>query len=160
MKYNDQQVNAPDQLVKFVQGEKPGKTATLEVMRSGKTEKIQVTLGERPMQQPFEGNVRPPSSRAPFPMRPEDYESAWESFDSLTLTRLEGNRFKAEVAYRDDKGKTERRKYEGTRQEIREAIEKEKDLPPLERDQLLRALNPRQPSFPFGPPFGPRGGIQ
>jgi hypothetical protein len=84
--------------------------------------------------------------------------AAWESFDALKLTRVDANRWRAEIEFRSKEGKKEHKTFEGTREELRKAIQAEKDLPTNERTHLLRTLNLHDPIFEFHfPPFGPMG---
>ncbi len=161
--YDDQQIYSPEQLVRLVQNDKPKREASLEVFSAGKQEKVKVTLGEhhataaqagQPMHRFF--------GQHHFPTKwQEENESAWERFDSMTLTRKDDKHFKAQISYRDDKGKTESKTFEGSREDIRKAIEKEKDLPAFEREQLLHALSLHPRFLEFGMPpfaFGPWAG--
>jgi len=161
--YDNHQLYSPEQLVKLVQQDKPGRDVSLDLISSGKEKKVKVTLGEHQAAAPQAQQPTPTSSdRVPFKiMRPNESKAISESFDSMTLSRLDANRFKAENSFRDDKGKIEHKKFEGSRQEIHKAIEKQKDLPPAERDQLLRALDLKPRFFDFGiPPISfPRHGV-
>jgi hypothetical protein len=67
----------------------------------------------------------------------------WESFDSMTLTKVGNDHFNVEIAYLNKQGKMEHRTFEGSRQDIHRDIQAQKDLPPEERGQLLRALDLR-----------------
>jgi hypothetical protein len=68
------------------------------------------------------------------------------------LTRVDGKRWRAEVDYRAKDGKTEHKKFEGTREELRRDIMGDKDLPAAERNQLLHSLNLDRPMFDLGFP--------
>jgi len=141
--YNQHEVTSPDQLVKMVYDDKPGNQVAIDVFRNGKKESVKVALGERPATPPagFPGN--PPSGPFPGPNPPLTGARPgvnWDNFDSLTLTRVDEQRFKAEIAYKNDKGKVERKSFEGTRDEIRQKIETARDLPAPERNHLMRSL--------------------
>lgn len=166
--YQDQKLFSPEQLVKLVQADKPGRKVELQVVREGKLDSYTVTLGERP---------RPSATSQPAPApwwrelpryvmpgdRPrsnekEDESQAagpWENFDSLTLKKLDGDRYRAEVEYLDKDGQKQHHEFEGTREEIRSQIKAEEDLPANEQQQLLRGLNlrdePVMPDFWYGP---------
>jgi len=163
--FEQQQVYSPDQFVKLVQNDKPGQSVTLEVLRGGKQEAIKVTLGERPANawgQERMSNYFPPGFGAPQG-RGMQGKDMWERFDSLNLTRIDDKRFKVDIKFRDDKGKVEQKHFEGTRQEIQQAIQKAKDMPASEREHLLRSLDLGQggySSFMFPPMYFPmRPGI-
>ena len=116
LSYDEHQLYAPEQLVKLVQNDKSGRHAVLLVMSAGKEKKIDVTLGEHQVV----ASVRP-HHRLAWPLedmpshitRPHDKELVWQSFDSMTLTRLDKNRFKADISYRDEKGKIEAQEFRG-----------------------------------------------
>ncbi len=59
----------------------------------------------------------------------------------MTLNSLGDNRYKVEIGYETKDGKIERRAFEGTREEIRQEIMAQKDLPANEREHLLRGLD-------------------
>ncbi len=84
--------------------------------------------------------------------------SPWESFDSLTLKKLDDTRYRAEIDYLDKDGQKQHHQFEGTREEIRLQIETEKDLPANEQEHLLRGLNLQDesimPDFWYGPRWG------
>lgn len=157
--YGEHQVYSPEQLIKLVQSDKPGRTVPLEVISSGKEAKVKVTLGEHQRISTV-GNSQPKPSFNPWP---EMKDSAWDSFESMTLSRVDDKHFKADIKYKNDKGQLEQKHFEGSRQEIHKAIEKEKDLPAREREQLLRALDLRPPMwetpFPFPQFTNPNGSI-
>ena len=71
----------------------------------------------------------------------ENQHGQRQSFDAMTLSRVDDKHFKAEIRYRDDQGSIESRAFQGTPDEIREKIESQKDLPSAERTRLLRALD-------------------
>jgi hypothetical protein len=164
LRYDDQALNSPEQLTRLVRRDDAGREVTLGYVRGGKSESCKVTLGE------FHFPYEPELPRV-FRLRPderlrrmfEESESrsdnpAWATFDALKLTRLDGDRWRAEIEYRSRDGKPEKKTFEGTREELRKNLLAEKDLPENERNHLLRALNLHEPVFEFPfPPFGPRG---
>jgi membrane-associated protease RseP (regulator of RpoE activity) len=158
--YDGQKITSPEEFVKLVQADKPGREVKLNLIRAGKAEEVKVTLGEHQVAATPEAHraFRVPLKR----LTPEEREARWSSFDSMTLTRVDKDRFKAEVKYRDDQGKVDSRTFEGSRDEIRKAIDGEKDLPANERAHLLRALDmpghPVEFDFP-GFRVTPEGGV-
>ncbi|HWB14613.1 MAG TPA: PDZ domain-containing protein [Pirellulales bacterium] len=146
LRYDDQRVFTPEQLAKLVRLDKPGHEITLTVIRSGKTRKLTTVLGERsePPAPPAYRALRPrtngrqPRSEGTKPngVKPDQ----WESFDSLTLSRVDNEHFRATIKYRNEDGKVVTHRFKGTREEIRQDIEEERDLPANERTHLLRAL--------------------
>ena len=162
--YNEQKLTSPQQLVKLVHSDSSGKAVTLGYIREGKSETCKATLAEHtyPLEQDNSRIFRLyPDER--FQQMYEEFDStkrdpaAWEMFESMKLTRLDGKRWRAEVDYRTTKDqKTQHKTFEGTREEIRKAVEAEKDLPTAERNMLLRVLNAQRPIFQFHfPPMGP-----
>lgn len=140
--YDDQKVYTPEQLQRLVEDDKPGRQVALGVIHKGKSEKLTVTLGTRPEAMEMEERE---AFRIPFEFSPqagteEQSEQGWETFDSMSLTRLDKDRFRAEIRYRNDDGKLETRKFEGTREEIRKDIQAQTDLPESERNQLFSAM--------------------
>ncbi len=155
LSYAGQKLSTPEQLVKLVREGKPGHEIALEFVRNGKSESGKITLGEREvaggLDQEHVFRLRPDERlRDMF----EDYElkngtNAWQELDGLKLTRLDAQRWRAEVDYRSDNGKKEHKAFEGTGEEIRKDVQSEKDLPANERSHLLRALNLHEPVFEF-----------
>jgi membrane-associated protease RseP (regulator of RpoE activity) len=152
----DQKLVAAEQFVQVVRAEQPKHEVTIELLRDGKLQKLQVTLGEAPMG-PRE--FPPPNGAMGRPFGPgpgmgpmngpwtfgQDMSAVWQSFDSLSLKKTGDNKFRAEVQYVEKDAKTnkaEPKKYtfEGTPEEIHRAIEQTKDLTLPERFQLHRML--------------------
>ncbi|HTQ40407.1 MAG TPA: PDZ domain-containing protein [Pirellulales bacterium] len=164
--YDDQRLYSPEQFVKLVRYDKPERQVKLGVVHDGKSEDLKVDLGEHSPEASESpqsmGMHWPMSMHAQRPMTAEDEEASWNSFDSLSLSRTSKDQFKAEIKYRDDKGKLETKDFQGSREQIRKDIDAEKDLPTNERDQLLRAIslarNPWEADFPYVE-FIPNNGI-
>lgn len=171
--YDDQKLFASEQFAKLVHSGKPGQEVTLGYLRDGKLEKVQVKLGEAPAI-----HLAEPGAAAPFggPMHhffhwphmmghlgrmgPRHGMAAptapGDSFDSLTLKKLGDNKFRAEVQYTDKAGKTRKHSFEGTREELGDAIEAEQDMQPIEKMHLLYSLGLLIGADPAaGPWFGP-----
>jgi len=153
VRYDQHDLTAPEQLVQLVQADKPGREVSLEAFSGGKAETLKVSLGSSPAAT-APGFPAPPPGFHPggTGSAPQGHRgSMWDLFDSITLTRTDDTHFKADVAYKDDKGNVQRKHFDGTRDEIRSKIEAEKDMPAAEREQLLHALDlkPRGFEFPF-----------
>lgn len=152
--FDDQRVYSPEQFVKMVRNEKPGREATLKVARNGRIETVRVTLGERSERSGEMHRHRtfrmPPAEQGAQNRGREN----WELFDAMSLERLDKNRFRAEIKYRDDNGKVDTRRFEGTMEEIRKDIASQHDLPSVERQHLLDAVSGQPAEFQF-PNFGP-----
>jgi hypothetical protein len=132
---------SPRELYDLVRSNKTGDKVTLHILREGKPQEISVTLGEH-----AQAALRHLGRRAMSYRNesfPEQGEMRWESFDSMTLTKVSRDRFELEISYLNKQGKMDHRSFAGTRQEILRDIRAQKDLPSEERGQLLRALDLR-----------------
>jgi hypothetical protein len=159
LQYNDQKLFSPEQFIQLVGTQRAGQSAKLTIVRGGKVSTLDVTLGE--ISSPKGSNrlsqlepLAPHRSRqslfgGPGQQAREDGDQVWESFDLLSLNKIGGDKYKAEIGYLTEDGKHQRVAFQGTRDEIRQKILAQKDLPALERDQLLDALNARDNVFPF-----------
>jgi hypothetical protein len=155
MTYNDQKLFSPEQLAKLVKADSVGDKVALNLIREGKPLHVKLALGEHVMRQtptsgrqfatPWPWNWPLPAWQAPQQhakaTAPADEDVRWQSFDSMTIKNLGKDRFKAEIRYLDKDGKLQTREFEGTRQEIDEAVAAHKDLPNIERQHLLRGLD-------------------
>ena len=155
--YDQQDVYSPEQLVKLVRNDKPGREVAISFVRGGKMSEARVELAEMPMP---EASSRRTTFRLPLEellpfTQPEpvgkrtaggtENRTPWTTFQSLTLRKLEDGTYKAEIEYRNADKKVIHRDYAGTREEIRDAIKNDKELPADEREHLLRSLD-QQPS--------------
>lgn len=139
--YDDQRVYTPEQLLRLVEDDQPGRKVTLGVIQSGKSETLTATLAPRSenalqTEQVFRIPLGPLTGTA----TDEQADESWDTFDSMSLTRLDEHRFRAEIKFRNEEGKIETQQFEGTREEIRSDIQAQKDLPESERNHLLFAL--------------------
>jgi len=146
--YDDQKLFSAEQLAKLVHSDKSGREVAIGFLRDGKSQKMQVKLGDVDSPRPrawahphehaahhfnHQGEHQHPHAKK--------NDSAWENFDSLTLKKTGDNKFHAEVQYLDKDGKNQKHVFDGTRDEIKKSIESEKDLKPAERLHLLHSLN-------------------
>jgi hypothetical protein len=159
MTYGDQKLFSPEQLAKLVKADKVGREVTLSLVRQGKVEQVTATLAKY---EPHSANR--PKSHFPdlwhwnwhmpewftYPKASHENDNHWQSFDSMTVKKLGDDRFKAEIQYMDQNGKLQQQQFEGTRDEIREAINARKDLPATEREHLLHSMD--MPGGEFGFP--------
>jgi membrane-associated protease RseP (regulator of RpoE activity) len=165
----DQKIGSPDELVRMIRGNAAGQTVNVGYLRAGKAATYKITLGENPprMEQYQTGPGNPGNPNV-FRLFPDDRlirlfeenevmngDKNWTTFDSMKLSRSDGNKWNAEIEFRTKDGTKESKKFSGTRPEIRKQIQEEKDLPESEKNHLLRALNLRPPVFEFQfPPIG------
>lgn len=161
--YDDQKLFSPEQLFKLVGGDKPGREVALGLVRHGKRETVKVQLGERAADVAAEQRAEKPTPQKthrftwPWASRkgragtlpPENGRPAWNSFDSMTLKKLDKDRFHASINHTDKEGKLQKHEFEGTRDEIHKKIEADADLTPDERTHLLRSLDLGGPSIPI-----------
>jgi len=147
--YDDQRLYSPEQLVKLIRNDKAGREVKLGLIHEGKAEDLSVTLGDHhDVNSRREGDQAHRMIRGPMVDRlrsrlisDSEYLHNWASFDAMTISRVDKDHFKAEIKYRDKEGKVETRTFEGTHDDLRKAIEAQKDLPDSEREHLLRALD-------------------
>lgn len=175
VKYGDQKLFSAEQMVKLVMASKVGEEIQIELVRSGKLDSVRATLGESPAEtrqtteRPgWQGSTRPWLSRHfAFPWfreqprvesqnRQPNASSDWQSFDSMTLKKLDDGKFRAEIQYLNDEGKMEHHTFQGTRDEVTAEIKAETDLPTTEREHLLHGIESPEvavflPGFQFGP---------
>lgn len=145
--YDDQKLFSAEQLFKLIRADKPGREVKLGVVRNGKLETKVVTLGEHhepAVQMPPAGPMRGPRRgfRWGWPFAgPRRAGPAWNQFDSLSLKKLDKDRFHASIEHTDKNGKLKKHEYEGTAEEIHAQIEKDEDLTPAERQHLIHSLD-------------------
>ena len=121
MRVGDQKLLSAEQFVKLIHQQKPGEKCSLELMRQGKKDNVEVTLGEMP------ANIyeRPPRTDETVSTGPRHGQrrnasgrgSEWERFVSLSLQKVGKNEFKASIAYLDDQ-ELERHDFQGTPEQI------------------------------------------
>jgi hypothetical protein len=161
VEFGDTKLTSAEQLSKLVRGEKPGNEVTLGVIRAGKRQKVKVAIGEHEARVgafafPGRGGARvlvdPRGQRkeAVRILRDLDEKAApgakagvqtKSSFSSMKLESVDGDRFKAEIEFKNEKGDSMKRSFEGTREEIRKQIEADEDMPQGIRNQLQRSLD-------------------
>ena len=159
LQYNDQKLYSPEQLTRLVGSDTGRQPVKLTIVRGGKVSTLDVTIGEARLPESAQrsGPEMHPLHRyhqrqygGPGPQALQGNEKVWESFDSLSLDKLKGDKYKAVIGYLTKDGTHKRLEFKGTRDEIRQQIQAQKDLPATERDQLLDALTSRDDVFPFG----------
>ncbi len=131
--YNGTKLHHPEQFIKLVRQDTPGKKVNLTVARQGKILDIPVTIG---------------SQKTPNP----------KEFNGLAIKKIGEDKYQAIIRFIGLNGNKQVRSYQGNRQEIFDEVMQSQDLPPAERDQLLFATRPREGKsnngfgkfFPFG----------
>lgn len=161
--YGAQDVYSPEQLVKLVRNDRPGREVSLAYVRGGQVKTTKLTLGQMPPSaEPrglTEGRLqdRTPSGNLQREHARQERErqsdpKPWATFESLTITKLGNDSYKAEIDFRNEDKELLHREYTGTRDGIRKAIENDEQLPKPEREHLLRSLDqqaPRGLTFPI-----------
>ena len=151
--WDDQKLLASDQFVKLATHDKPGREVTLGLIRAGKSETVKATLAELPHQDRTAGHGHHPGRLWPMIRQWErtghwpgaQRQPEWGNFDSMTLKKLDKNRFHASIKHTDPQGKMQAHEFEGTLDEIKQKIEADDDMTPDERAHLLRSLNLHTP---------------
>jgi membrane-associated protease RseP (regulator of RpoE activity) len=151
LQYNDQKLFSPEQLNRLVGSDSGGQPVKLTVVRGGKVSTLDVTLGESSPPQAMNRLSAMPRHPAAGPAQQVrgDNEGVWESFDSLSLDKVGDDKYKAVIGYLADDGTHKRLEFKGSRDEIRQKIMAQKNLPATERAQLLDALTARDEVIPF-----------
>lgn len=158
LSYDDQKLFSADQLSALVANDQPGRTATLQVVRAGKVQSIQVELGQRAARPVMPGPWQSTPFRMPHPVMPpmpgqeQAPPTVTETFESLNVEKLEDGRYRAAIEYVGPDGKKLSKVYEGSRNEVRQQIQQSQDLPMPARKLLLNALG-MQPQLPPMPGF-------
>lgn len=170
LSYDDQKLFSPDQLLALVASDQPGREVTLQVVRNGKVQSLQVQLGQRtaPPARPMPRPWQPTPWQMPHPMMPmppmqgpeQTPGSVSGTFESLHVEKLDNGRYRAAIEYIGPDGKKLSHVYEGSRNEVRQQIQQSQDLPMPARKQLLNALGmqlrlPPMPLPGFDGPFDP-----
>lgn len=147
--YDDQKIFSAEQLFKLIRADKPGRDVTLGIVRNGKLETKLVQLGEHhepAMRTPMAGPPSGPGQRRGFrwgwPFAgPRRAHPGWNNFDSMSLKKLDNNRFHASIEHTDKNGKLKKHEFEGTAEEIHAQIQKDPDMTPAERMHLMHSLD-------------------
>ena len=158
--YDKQDVYSPEQLVKLVRNDKPGREVVLGYVHAGELHETTIKLGETPLREPVRPGLgfRFPLQRDDlgefdlrrFGLRPDinlwqglpDDASRWTEFQSMSVTKNEDGNYRAEIKYRHENENIERI-YEGTREEITDAIKADEELPQQVKNHILRAMDER-----------------
>lgn len=162
VRFNDQELYSPEQLVKVVRNSTPGSQVVISYVRHGKIQDVKVTLGETPRREsagsrrafrfPF-GDRFDWSRALPDAQSPLAPKTSWETFRSMTLSKQEDGTYELKLDYHDGSDNQIHRQYTGTREEVKQAIEEDTELPKDQREHLLRSLDKQDtaqyPQFGF-----------
>lgn len=168
MKFGDQKLFAPEQLVALVHTANPGEQVKLSIVRHGKPQEIVAVLAKHSQHVPENRMKWPefPSGRSFKALRVPMFDKEkierldWSIFESFSLKSLDNDRFAVEIGHKDKVGKVVNHKFEGTLEEIRKSIQEQKAIPAREREHLLQMLNNPYEEFDYAFPelyIGPNG---
>lgn len=154
--YDAQDVYSPEQLVKLVRNDRPGREVSLAYVRGGNVKTTKLTLSEMPATTEVRslrgegirdraaiGNLE--REHASQERERQSDPKPWTTFESLTVTKLADGRYKAEIDFHNEKKELVHREYTGTRDELCQAIEKDEQLPKEVREHLLRSVDQQTP---------------
>ena len=155
--YDDQKLFTPEQLTKLIRGDKVGREVVLGVVREGQMEKVKATLGEHEVSVAMLGwpsvkggwiGAEPHKDALRIIKELEDKLPKGKvdvkvrgGFTSMRIESLDGDRMKVEIEYKNEKGDTLKRTFEGSREEIRKQVMADEELPETMREHLLRSLD-------------------
>ncbi|MFN7875719.1 MAG: PDZ domain-containing protein [Pirellula sp.] len=168
MKFGDQKLFAPEQLVALVHTANPGEQVKLGIVRKGKSQELVAVLAKHSQQTPehqmrwpeFLGGRSPKPIRVPMFGKDKVERPDWSIFESFSLKSLDNDRFRVELGHKDKDGKVASHKFEGTLEEIRKSIQEQKGIPAREREHLLQMLDNPYEEFDYAFPefyIGPNG---
>ena len=155
VRYDDQELYSTEQLVKRVRNDEPGKSVELQYVRAGKLLTVKATLGEQTKKEVIVSKLPGLGAKLQVPwspIRPEFWTEAhdragdgteWTSFESMSVEKHEDGAYVVRVTYKDTSGNSISKEFKGTRQEIRDAINDDHDLPDSRKQQLTRTLDDR-----------------
>ena len=150
VRFGDQDLFSPEQLMKLVRNEQPGNTIEIQYVRGGKLVSTQVKLGEEKVKET--GYLKWPNFGSTFQLpwsalRPSFWSEAKDAdnerpestaFESLMMNKHANGTYSVSITIKDADGKTVEREFKGTRQKIRDAISADTDLPQGHQHTLLR----------------------
>jgi hypothetical protein len=155
VRYDDQDLYSPEQLVKRVRHDEPGNTINLQIIHAGKLQSTKVELGGQKKQLPVFSRWSWPGFVHRFdmpwvPLRPEYWKESqdaggdgteWTSFEALTIQKESAGQYIVRITYKDTSGNSISKEFRGARQAIRDAINADNNLREIHKNQLLRTLD-------------------
>ncbi|WP_456379529.1 PDZ domain-containing protein [Thiolapillus sp.] len=151
--FNGKILISPEDLVNSVRNTKAGEKSRVQILRHGKVTDIDVTMASPEKNQL--APIRPwgfPHQMAPqpgYPPVPGAEVRIQENFQAMAVSKLPDGKYKAMIEFLDQDGITKKFEYEGSLDELREQIKKEKELPEPQKQQLLGALNGNTQGLPM-----------
>ncbi|WP_456405284.1 S1C family serine protease [Thiolapillus sp.] len=151
--FDGKKLISPEDLISSVNNKKAGEQSRVEILRHGKVTGVDVTLAAQEGYQPGPRYSRdfPQLMPPPLPQRPDPQGEVFvqKSFQAMSVNRQPDGKYKAMIEFLDQDGNLKKYEYEGSGDELREQIKKEKDLPEAQKQQLLNALGGNTPDFPM-----------
>lgn len=160
--FGDKELGAPRDLVAAVGAASPGDKIPLRILRAGKAQSLDITLGEidpisgmrrRSPSTDFlpedaedgENSTAPDMPGLPLPPRRPDVPRSTPApgnhgFEALSMRHLEGGVMRIEYTFQGEKGDTERYTFRGSPDEIRKQIDDNQWLNDERKRSLLQAL--------------------
>ncbi len=152
--FNGQDISTPEHLAKLVRDREVGATVTLSYVRAGEVHELTVEFADKPEAAPQVGTrLLPPLERF-WPIERwvtvEDADAGAaddvvSTFQAMSIRRAADGKFTARIEYMDSSKNQLHREYTGTYEEVRKAINADKELPAAQRRQLLRSLEGHAP---------------
>jgi len=149
LSFDEQKLMTPKDLVSNVRNAKDGQKARMQILRHGKTMDIEVTFAVPKIHEAAPRHSRrmaPPLRQYP---EPRGEVIIQKNFQAMAVNKLPNGNYKAMIEFLDQDGNLKKYEYEGSGEELREQIRKEKDLPAAQKQQLLNALGGRAHGFPM-----------
>lgn len=172
LSFNGTRIQSSNQLAGLVQATTVNRTIDLDIIHKGQLVNRTATLSARPSQnhstfhntfnQPFwqalpnlsqqfqqqlqqqlQQQFQQPLQQNGSQNTSSATSSAWNDFQSVQVNALANGRYRAEIHYKDQQNQDKRFTFEGTREEITQQIQQQKDLPKEKQQALLNAFNLR-----------------
>lgn len=145
LSFNGTHIQSTNQLARLVKESKVNRTIDMDIIHRGKLVNRTATLSAR-------SNTNNNTFSSPFwqalpnlsqPFQQQKPYSAWDDFQSVQINTLANGRYRAEIHYKNQQNQDKRFTFEGTREEITQQIQQQKDLPQEKKQALLSAFTMR-----------------
>jgi serine protease DegS len=146
--YDGLPINAPENFIKKIREDKPGRIINFTLLRQGNVLTLPVTMGSQAKKTPV----------APKTTQLQQMPAPNANYNGLAIRKIGNDIYDASIGIIGQDGKSKRRSFKGNRMQILQQIMQANDLPPQARQQLLFAVQPRQkqstdwggmPNMPF-----------
>ncbi len=135
--YNSKALISPQDLIQAVRNGTADQPVGIQILRHGKVEDVSVTLAEM--------KHHPHSSPAhPMMGQPRPWSNGEmvveKSYQSIQVKKLPDGKVNAAIEFMDANGDMKKYEYNGSSDDVRKQIEGEKNLPDMQKQQLLNAI--------------------